>query len=379
MDAKEKRQTLFPGIKATKWTNDITFLTHVEPLPIYRRLDEQSNLVCNGTLPFTNDQALHILDIMIRINAYDQVLYDVQRQGRITFYMTNFGEEATQIGVVAALKEQDMIWPQYRELGVFLYRGFTTQQVTDQCMSTMYDQGKGRQMPVHYCYPEGNIQAVSSPLGVNIPHASGAGYSFKLDNADRCAVTFFGDGAASEGDFATAINFASLMKSQTIFVCRNNGYAISTPVSEQYTGDGIAIRGIAYGIHSLRVDGNDVIAVYEATKRAREITISGEGPVLLELMTYRRGHHSTSDDSSRYRPDAEVQSWLLDGIDPISRYYNLLVNMGLITKEEFLNLGKKYRAEVLDCLKVSAKHKKAPIIDMFNDVYDNMPWNLREQ
>ncbi|KAF4663402.1 hypothetical protein FOL47_005759 [Perkinsus chesapeaki] len=369
-------EPLFAGTRTTEWSSDPNFVAHVEPFPVFRRLDEQSKLLGDNGMPFSNDEAMRILDTMMRVNSYDQVLYDVQRQGRISFYMTNHGEEATQLGVAAALKFQDMIWPQYRELGVFLYRGFTTQQVTDQCMSTQFDQGKGRQMPVHYCFPEGNIQAISSPLGTNIPHAAGAGYSFKLDEADRCAVTFFGDGAASEGDFATALNFASVMKTQTIFICRNNGYAISTPVSEQYAGDGIAIRGVAYGVPSLRVDGNDVIAVYEAVRKAREMTVGevskANGLALGCPSGLRIGR-------LRYRPDAEVKSWVSDGTDPISRFRNLLIKLGLTTEEDCVKLGKKYRTEVLECLKISAKQKRAPIIDMFNDVYDEIPWHLQEQ
>lgn len=286
------------------------------------------------------------------------------------------------------MRFEDVLWPQYRELGCFLYRGFTIQNITDQCMSTKYETGKGRQMPVHYCFPEGNIHAVTSPLGTKIPQASGAGYGMRVDGRDECAVVYFGDGAASEGDFAVGLNFAATLKSQTMFICRNNGYAISTPVSEQYAGDGgIVARGIAYGIPSIRVDGNCVLSVHLATKRAREICIKEKRPVLLELMTFRRGHHSTSDDSSRYRDNSgdDWQYWTRPDIEPISRYKELLKKHGVCapTHGDLDTYEKEYRQsirnEVLQSLKLSESKKRAPIMEMFKDVYHDIPPHLKEQ
>merc|ERR1719161_2119865 len=156
------------------------------------------------------------------------------------------------------------------------------------------DRSKGRNL-------EKNVQVVHAVLGTQIPQAPGAGYAYNLEGADRVSVCYFGDGAASEGDALTALNFASVYKSQTLFICRNNGYSISTGVEDQYGGDGIAARGLAFGIPSVRVDGNDLVAVFNATREARRITVEEKKPVLLELMTYRIGDHTTSDDSSAYR------------------------------------------------------------------------------
>ena len=135
------------------------------------------------------------------------------------------------------------------------------------------DLGKGRQMPVHYGSKDLNIVTVSSPLTTQVPQASGAGYTFRVNKEDRIAVTYFGDGAASEGDFHSALNFAATLRSQTLFFCRNNMYAISTPIDDQYAGDGIAVRGVAYGMETLRVDGNDLFAIHAATKQARNIIL----------------------------------------------------------------------------------------------------------
>merc|ERR1719454_2023559 len=154
-----------------------------------------------------------------------------------------------------------------------------------------------------------NVQQVHAVLGTQVPQAPGAGYAYKLDEEDRVSVAYFGDGAASEGDALTALNFASVYGAQTLFICRNNGYSISTGVEDQYGGDGIAARGPAFGIPALRVDGNDIVAVYNATKEARRRCVEEKTPVLLELMTYRVGDHTTSDDSSAYRTKAEVADW----------------------------------------------------------------------
>jgi 2-oxoisovalerate dehydrogenase E1 component alpha subunit len=171
------------------------------------------------------------------------------------------------------------------------------------------DLGKGRQMPVHYGSRDLNICTVSSPLATQIPNASGAGYNYRIRGDDRIAITYFGEGAASEGDFHPALNFAATLRCQTLFICRNNGYAISTPIDDQYAGDGIAPRGLSYGMHTIRVDGNDVLAVSIATQKARELIMKEKRPVLIETMSYRGGDHSSSDASSAYRNDKEMQKW----------------------------------------------------------------------
>lgn len=164
-------------------------------------------------------------------------------------------------------------------------------------------------MPVHYGSRDLNICTVSSPLGTQIPNASGAGYNYRVSGDDRIAVTYFGEGAASEGDFHSALNFASTLRCQTLFICRNNGYAISTPIDDQYAGDGIAPRGLSYGMPTIRVDGNDVLAVSIATQKARQLIMKEKRPVLMETMSYRGGDHSSSDASANYRNEKEMQKW----------------------------------------------------------------------
>ena len=232
------------------------------------------------------------------LNTMDRVLYESQRQGRISFYMTNYGEEGTHFGSAAALDEQDLVFGQYREAGVLMWRGFTLNEFMNQCYGNIDDPAKGRQMPVHYGSKKFNFVTISSPLATQMPQAVGSAYAFKREYRNRSAsgdkecrprivMCYFGEGAASEGDAHAALNFAATLEVPIIFFCRNNGYAISTPTPEQYRGDGIASRASGYGIPAIRVDGNDILAVYNATKEGRRICLEESKPVLIEAMTYR--------------------------------------------------------------------------------------------
>ena len=259
---------------------------------------------------------------MVQVQTVDDIFYNAQRQGRISFYMQNLGEEAVQVGSASSLTPDDMILVQYRELGVFLHRGFSIQEAADQCFANERDTGKGRMMPVHYGSKELNIQTISSPLTTQLPQAVGAAYAMKLKQSKGLSIVYFGEGAASEGDFHAAMNFAATLEVPMIFFCRNNGYAISTPTHDQFRGDGIASRAAGYGMYTIRVDGNDLLAVKAATKAARELALEKSRPVLIETMSYRRGHHSTSDDSTRYRSVTEIDMW--KDLDPVKRFRNFM-------------------------------------------------------
>mmetsp|Transcript_100524 Transcript_100524/g.287927 ORF Transcript_100524/g.287927 Transcript_100524/m.287927 type:complete len:417 (+) Transcript_100524:136-1386(+) len=271
---------------------------------LFRLLDEDGHLVEGASMPpsVSAEEWVRMYKAMVSQQEMDTIFYGSQRQGRVSFYMTATGEEAIHIGSAAALAFDDPVYAQYREAGVIMWRGFTKQQFADQCFSNVRDLGKGRQMPIHVGSSEHHFHTISSPLSTQIPQAVGAAYALKQEGRDNVAMCFFGEGAASEGDFHAALNFAGTLEVPIVFFCRNNGYAISTPTHEQYRGDGIASRAVGYGMHAIRVDGNDMAAVYAATKAARELAISNSCPVLIEAMTYRVGHHSTSDDSSRCVP-----------------------------------------------------------------------------
>jgi 2-oxoisovalerate dehydrogenase E1 component alpha subunit len=237
-------------------------------------------------------------------------------------------------------------------------------------------------MPMHIGSNELNICTLSSPLATQIPQASGSGYKFRINNEDRVAITYFGDGAASEGDFHAALNFAATLRAQTLFFCRNNMYAISTPIDDQYAGDGIAVRGVAYGMPTIRVDGNDIFAVYTAVKEARKIIMEKKTPVLVEALSYRVGDHSTSDFSQAYRNEKEMQKWadLLKRIkDPITRLDSYMVKNGLI-KDTYQNeLREKARDMAREALKVGTGELLPSIDNLFEDVYEKVPNHLEEQ
>ncbi|KAJ3043399.1 hypothetical protein HDV00_005097 [Rhizophlyctis rosea] len=318
----------------------------------------------------------------------DLILYDAQRQGRISFYMTNYGEEATHMGSAAALTNEDVVFGQYREAGVLLYRGFPISQFMNQCYSNALDLGRGRQMPVHYGSKELNFQTISSPLGTQLPQAVGAAYALKRENKakgitsasdgkGRCVIVYFGEGAASEGDCHAAMNMAAVTESPVIFFCRNNGYAISTPSREQYRGDGIASRGHGYGIDTIRVDGNDVLAVYNAMKEARRRAIEGPRPILIEALTYRVGHHSTSDDSTAYRSKSEVSSYTRT--TPLSRFAAYLAAGNIWSPEDEKSFRSTIRKDILKAFAEAEGVKKPGLEYLFEDVYDVKTGLLREQ
>jgi 2-oxoisovalerate dehydrogenase E1 component alpha subunit len=278
------------------------------------------------------------------------------------------------IGSAAALGPSDIITAQYRETGVFLQRGYTLKDFMSQLFHNKNDPGKGRNMPCHYSgRTKTGIHAVASTLGTQIPHATGAAYALKLadrasgTDSPRVAVAYFGDGAASEGDFHGALNLAAVRDCPVIFICRNNGFAISTPTAEQYRGDGIASRGIGYGIETLRVDGTDIFAVYEATMEARRRALEGR-PILLEMMSYRISHHSTSDDSFAYRSKGDEAPWTLRD-NALVRLRKWLEHRGLWDDQQEQESRKKIRKDVLRELVEAEGVKKPPLSSIFDDVY----------
>ncbi|KAJ9445954.1 2-oxoisovalerate dehydrogenase subunit alpha [Diplonema papillatum] len=375
-----KAQTAaFCGIRESEFVCTPEFRRDCGGFPVLRQLNPDGTLESNVDMPFSAEEALKIYGCMVRSREYDMVMNDAQRQGRITFYCTNLGEEAASTASCAAMQPQDMIWPQYRELGMYLYRGLTAQQIVDCCSGNEDDHAQGRALPVHYILPDANVQVTKAVLGTHVAQAPGAGYAYRLNGEDRVSVAYFGDGAASEGDALSALNYAAVLKCQTLFICRNNGYSISTPVSDQYAGDGIAGRGLAFGMATIRVDGNDVVAVYNATRAARLHSVTEKEPVLLELMTYRVGDHTTSDDSSVYRPKGEIEGRCADGEMPIERFRSFLVSKGLWDAEKDKALAAEARGEIVTAMRAGEKKKKPHPQHMFTDMYDELPWHLREQ
>lgn len=370
----------FPGARAD-FIYNLKFLNpdDAEGIPVYRVMDRQGSVVNDEEDPKLGEATcVKMYKDMTMLNAMDKILFDSQRQGRISFYMTNFGEEGTHIGSAAAMEPEDLVFGQYREAGVLMWRGFTLDQFMSQCYGNKDDLGEGKQMPVHYGSKELNFVTISSTLATQMPQASGAAYALKRLNKGHCVICYFGEGAASEGDAHAAFNFAATLNCPIIFFCRNNGFAISTHSKEQYRGDGIASRGVGYGMMAIRVDGNDVFATYNATKAAREIAVRENRPVLVEAMTYRLGHHSTSDDSSAYRSVDEAAAWYKKDT-PIARLRYYMTSKGYWNEDMEKEWMKESKQKVMSAFaKAEPKKKPNPEL-MFTGVYKDMPPHLQKQ
>ncbi|XP_076886679.1 2-oxoisovalerate dehydrogenase subunit alpha 2, mitochondrial-like [Bidens hawaiensis] len=380
VEAPLQQELNFPGGKV-KFTPKRMFTpgSNEERTNCYRVLNENGELIVdNDSFKMSKELAVRMYTDMVTLQVMDTIFYEAQRQGRISFYLTTIGEEAINIASAAALKNIDFVFPQYREPGVLLWRGFTLQEFANQLFGNKYDQGKGRQMPIHYGSKKLNYITVSSTVATQIPQAVGAAYSMKMEKKDSCAITYFGDGGSSTGDFHAGLNFAAVMEAPVIFFCRNNGWAISTPISDQLRGDGVVVRGKAYGIPSIRVDGNDALAIYSAVYEARKMAIEKQTPVLIEALTYRAGHHSTSDDSTKYRPADEIE-WWRDDQSPVKRFKKWIESNGWWSDQVEMEHRSSIRKQLSQAIQAAERVEKPPVADMFNDVYDVPPKNLNEQ
>ncbi|KAJ1927196.1 hypothetical protein IWQ60_003125 [Tieghemiomyces parasiticus] len=363
-----RRKTNFPGAANSYFTPDLVLTKAMEPVATYQVMDTDGMVADPRHEPGVSEElAVGIYRDMVTVRSMDKVLYEAQRQGRISFYLTGYGEEAI-VGSAAALNPRDVMFGQYREAGALVHRGFTLNQIMDQCFGNHRDLSHGRQMPVHYGSRDLHFVTISSPLATQIPQAAGAAYALKRQGEGRCVMCYFGDGAASEGDFHAALNMATTLECPVIFFCRNNGFAISTPAAEQYRGDGVASRGIGYGMDTIRCDGNDVWAVYNATRKARALAVEQNRPVLIEALTYRVSHHSTSDDSSAYRSAKEVEEWQRRD-NPVTRLRKWLEHRGWWDADREAAATAEIKDAIMAAFRRAESTTLPPVEMAFTDVY----------
>ncbi|HZH02798.1 MAG TPA: thiamine pyrophosphate-dependent enzyme [Myxococcaceae bacterium] len=314
---------------------------------------------------------------MVRVRTLDERMMTLQRQGRVGFYGACFGQEAACLGSAYALRPTDWIFPALREGAAMLLRGFSLTTYLAQAFGTRADLAKGRQMPSHPSAREVNQVSWSSCIGSQLPHAVGMAWAARLRGEDTVAMAYLGDGATSSADFHVAMNAAGVARAPVVFVCQNNHWSISVPADKQTASQSMAIKAQAYGFPGEKVDGNDVEAVYAAAAGAVERARSGGGPTLIEAETYRMGAHSSSDDPTRYRDAAEVEAWAAK--DPIERVRRGLIEAGLWDEPR----DQALRAEALSQVNAAieaAEHAGAPDpATLFEDVYAELPWHLREQ
>ncbi len=343
---------------------------------LVRVLDEGGRLV--GEEPaLPRRSLLELYSHMALVRLLDTRLMNLQRQGRIGFYGVSTGEEAAAIGSGYALKPEDWVFPALRQGGVALMRGMPLSVYIAQCYGNALDVQKGRQMPCHYAYKRANFVAWSSCIGTQLPHAVGAAWAARFKGDPRVMMAYLGDGATSEGDFHVAMNFAGVFRVPVVFFCQNNQWAISVPLSRQTASENIAVKAQAYGFEGVRVDGNDVLAVYEVTRRAVEKAREGGGPTLIEAVTYRLGGHSSSDDPSRYRDPREVERW--QRLDPLARFRKYLEARGLWDEKKEIQLHEKLNEQISRAIREAEAAPPLPLETLIEDVYAEPPPRLRRQ
>ncbi|MEM7430773.1 MAG: thiamine pyrophosphate-dependent enzyme [Pseudomonadota bacterium] len=321
---------------------------------------------------------------MLLNRVFDRRMWQIQRQGRISFYMEAFGEEAVSVAGAMALRPGDMCFPSYRNQGLYMYRGVKLVDMMCQCLSNTRDMCKGRQLPIMYHSSEANVFSISGNLGTQYPQAVGWAMASAIKGEDHIAASWLGDGSTAEADFHYALTFAAVYQAPVILNVVNNQWAIST---FQGVAGGerrpFAARGLGLGIPGIRVDGNDLLAVYATTLWAAERARRGKGPTVIELVTYRAGAHSTSDDPSKYRPKNEHLSFPLG--DPIERLKNHLISLGHWSDEKHAALEEELTTDVTAAWKEAQKHgtmTEGPFLDpasMFDDIYAETPGHLEGQ
>jgi 2-oxoisovalerate dehydrogenase E1 component alpha subunit len=324
------------------------------------------------------------LRLMVLNRAYDDRMLRMQRQGKITFYIQALGEEAISIGQGLAFEPGDMLFPSYRNQGLYILRETGLVEMMCQCLSNTRDMCKGRQMPIFYQNKEKNLFTISGNLATQYPHAVGWAMGAAIKGEKDIAASWVGDGSTAEADFHYALTFAAVYNAPVILNVVNNQWAIST--FQGFAGGErrpFAARGLGLGIPGIRVDGNDLLAVHAATRWAAERARGGGGPTLIELVTYRGGAHSTSDDPSRYRPKDEWSAFPLG--DPVERLKQHLIALGHWSEEQHGELEKETKKEVDEAWKEAVTYgtlTDPPFLDvslMFEDVFAEMPEHLRRQ
>ncbi len=335
--------------------------------PLQQVLDENGKLVGDRS-QVTDDELKDFYRWLVLLRTLDQRAWNLQRQGRIGTYAPFSGQEAAQIGAAAALNKGDWLCPSYRDWGALIYAGVPLYYPFLNAMGN----------PVSGKIPDDvNALPVQVVIAAQILHSVGLAWSSKLQNQNRVAIPFFGDGATSQGDFHEALNLAAVVKAPVVFVCQNNQWAISVPISRQMNTKTIAQRALAYDIEGVRVDGNDIIAMYQTLKQMVAHARSGAGPVLVEAVTYRLGAHTTADDPTRYRESEEAER--LARREPISRLKTYLQEAGLLSEEDIQRVDEEAKADVEDAVKKAEQYPKMAPESFFDNVYETMTDPLKKQ
>jgi pyruvate dehydrogenase E1 component alpha subunit len=333
-------------------------------------LDEKGKLDRQLEPEIPDELLLKLHKAMLLGRRFDERLLSLQRQGRIGTFAPISGQEASQLGAVALLEPDDWFVPAFRETAAELWRGRSMESVI---------LGFGGYNEAAREKVESKNVSVAVPVSSQVPHAVGIGWAIKYRKEKKVVMTFFGDGGTSEGDFHEGMNFAGVYQAPVVFVCQNNQWAISVPRSRQTHSETLAQKALAYGMPGIQVDGNDVLAVYAAAKEAVDRARSGDGPTMIECVTYRMMMHTTADDPKRYRKDEEVEAWRKK--DPITRFQKYLTSKNLLNNKKIKALEEEIGEQISTAVEAAEKKMKAftdPLI-MFDHVYEEVLPHLAAQ
>lgn len=339
-------------------------------------LDEEGTLV--GEDPDLGDgDYLRMYRHMLLIRLLDERMTALQRQGRIGFYGPATGEEAAVVGSAYPLERQDWTYPALRQGGAALLRGYPLVKYVAQLMGNGEDTLKGHMQPCHYASRDVNHVSWSSCVGNQLPQAVGTAMAIQHLGDPAVVLAYLGDGGTSTADFHVALNFAGVYAPPVVFLCQNNHWSISVPLAWQTASDGLAVKASAYGLPGVRVDGNDVLAVYAATRDALAAAREGKGATLIEAVTYRMGPHSTADDPTLYREAEEVEAWRAR--DPIARFRAYLRRRRILDEEKDEGFEEELGGEIAQAIRFAEAAGRPSWESLLEDVYAEEPPHLAEQ
>lgn len=341
-----------------------------EKFEMIQILNEDGKIVNEDAMPdLSDDDLVELMRRMVYTRVLDQRSIALNRQGRLVFYAPTAGQEASQLGSQFALEQDDFILPGYRDVPQLIWQGLPLYQ------AFLFSRGHyhGNQMPE-------DVQALSPQIiiGAQITQAAGVALGMKRRGKKNVAITYTGDGGASQGDFYEGVNFAGAYQAPAIFIVQNNRFAISVPVEKQSAAKTIAQKSVAMGIPGFLVDGMDVLAVYKVVQEARERAVNGDGPTLIETLTYRYGPHTMAgDDPTRYRTEDMDSEW--EKKDPIVRFRKFLEDKGLWSEEKENEVMEKAKEEIKTAIKKADKQEKQSVTELISIMHEELPVNLKEQ
>ncbi|WP_404428215.1 pyruvate dehydrogenase (acetyl-transferring) E1 component subunit alpha [Sutcliffiella horikoshii] len=340
-----------------------------DQFPIIQIIDNQGNFLDKAYEErITEDLAKSMYRHLLRIRTFDKKCISLQRQGRIGTYAPYEGQEASQVGSAMALNEDDWLFPSYRDHGATMTFGHSLRNIL------LFWNGRNEG-----CIPANGKKVFPPgiPIATQLPHAVGAAYAEKRKGTKNASIVYFGDGATSEGDFHEGLNFASVLKAPVVFFNQNNHFAISVPLSKQMNTETIAQKALAYDMRSVRIDGNDVFAVYFHTLDSLEKARNGEGPTLIEAVTWRYGAHTTADDPTKYRDQSENEKRREN--DPVLRLERFMKNQGWFAEDWKESMLVELSQEVDTAIEEMENFPKADPADMFDYVFEKPTWGIEQQ